>query len=235
MKVLLTVFAFVLVLFLIPSAQAQERVCFYEHSNFKGKEECVSSGATLEVKPFSEKIAGKLSSLKVPPGWQIVYFENADGSGGQCTFFGEVNYVGDGCNDWAKAYTFTPQTNEIRKAALKQQRNVCIFNNDDLTGDHACGGLGNNLAHLSDDLNDDVESISIADPNLIVVLYKHDQFREEMLQIPCGRYIISGDDDDNVSSLKVFYTPQAAQSCPGSDGDLAVPPLGIEYRTDLSE
>jgi hypothetical protein len=74
-------------------------VYFYEHADFGGN----SYGPLGDGRfGWCEQYGvpnDQISSMRIPPGWQVQVFEHKDFQGKNQTYRGDVKYMGDGMND----------------------------------------------------------------------------------------------------------------------------------------
>jgi hypothetical protein len=202
------------------AASAQEpEVCIYEHADFQGWKFCTSLEGFQDL---SSRYSDQLSSLVVSPGYLVNYYDNADGGGGACVFYGEVGYVGDDCNDMASAISleYDSAAEEQRQeeqrvadeAALRSGR-VC-FDSDDgsfssgiLEGiseglsDSPCLESGYTLDYVGDDMNDDIETVLVFGEYTEVTLYEGANFEGRSVTLACGQYELIDDPENEVSSI----------------------------------
>jgi hypothetical protein len=221
-----------LLLFIGKSFADEPDVCIYEHSEFKGWKYCTNAQGLQDL---SSRYNDQLSSLVVPDGYKLSFYDNADGTGGACEFYGQVGYVGDDCNDIASAISLEfDQAGADKKAeeeqaaaaaqadaALKAGR-VCYSEDDgsfssivteglgEGVKDYPCLESGKAYKYVGGDLNDDIETVLVQGKHTEVTLYEHDNFQGRSVTLTCGRYELIDDPENEVSSIssRVLDEPQ---------------------------
>jgi hypothetical protein len=207
-------------------------VCIYEHSDFQGWKYCSN---VQGLQDLSKRYNDQLSSVVVPDGYKLNFYDNADGSGGACVFYGQVGYVGDDCNDMASAISLEFDQDAANKRAEEEQAaaaaqadaelkagRVCYSEDDgsfssivteglgEGVKDFPCLQSGDSYKYVGDDLNDDIETVLVQGQYTEVTLYEDRDYRGRSVTLNCGRYELIDDPENEVSSIRtrVLDEPQ---------------------------
>jgi hypothetical protein len=117
----------------LPSQASTEKpsVCMHGDRDFSGDIFCMNEEG---LKPIPEAFNDSISSLEIPDGYRLMMYDNADGSGGQCVFYGRVDYVGDDCNDMVSAVRFEIDPDKT----LANDGHYCLYETESFRGLKSC-------------------------------------------------------------------------------------------------
>jgi hypothetical protein len=87
----------------VPVQMLPDLFCFYLELDFKGGGYCDSQTSLRAMQP---EIQSRIKSITIERGYRLRLFENTDGTGGSCAFFGQVSPIADGCGEMARAYVY---------------------------------------------------------------------------------------------------------------------------------
>jgi hypothetical protein len=93
MKALKLSFLF-LPLFIGKAFAENPEVCIYEHPDFQGWKYCTN---VQGLQDLPSRFNNQLSSTVIPEGYKLNFFDNDDGSGEYCVFYGHVRQVASDC------------------------------------------------------------------------------------------------------------------------------------------
>jgi hypothetical protein len=230
-----------------PETTVDVEACLYEHADFGGWKFCTNALGLQEMTPRYRKA---LTSLRIPEGFLVNFYENIDGSGGACVYYGQVGQVSNECNDLASAFSFERDPKYQRPvaqtlpppapapaappAAQEPPRTfgknaVCLTSSDgsyfgtwsDLAdSDFDCFDGPIQRSWVGDDMNDDIEMVYITSPWLEVTLYEHRDFQGGAVTLRCGTYELIDDPEDEVSSFKIRVLSKPEARCDQSERDV---------------
>jgi hypothetical protein len=105
----------------VPEQNLADEFCFFRDLYLRGARLCSSVTSLQQISP---EFAGKIRSIRIPEGYRLRLFQNADGGGSRCVFYGEVSTIGDGCGYMARAYFYEvdPEVSQAEFLAAHNRR-----------------------------------------------------------------------------------------------------------------
>jgi hypothetical protein len=114
--------------FTTPTAMYGAMFCIYPDPNMRGAPYCSSQNKNL----FSPEFRANGSSVKVPEGFRLFLYERPNRTGAVCQFLGDVDFLGDGCDNMASAYAYEPDPGAGARRAAAQAEQAAEARNAEL-------------------------------------------------------------------------------------------------------
>jgi hypothetical protein len=115
---------------------------------------------------------------------------------------------------------FAPGRKAIQEAAARQaaaealQRTnitnagpcpVELLSTDGPNPNRRCVGIGQSIAYVGDNWNDDIERVRVNSPYAQMIGYEHANFTGRRIHLMCGDWELIGDPENEISSVRVEY------------------------------
>jgi hypothetical protein len=183
-----------------PVAAQGAEVCYFEHSDFRGRRTCIRPGDSLRfVGPGANDM---FSSVSVPPGVRTTMCEHAEFRGRCVTVDRSItNLASIDMNDAVSSISAERRTGrrdleprdrddddddverDRKQRPVDRERprrdglEVCFFEHAEFRGRRFCLGVGESRRNLGDTpFNDMISSVSVP-PSLRTTLCEHSEFR----------------------------------------------------------
>ncbi len=169
----------------------RDKVCFYEHRDFRGRRLCAGPG---EKSRFLSGFNDAISSIKVHGKIDVRVCQHA-GYSGQCMTVGQDEaYVGDQWNDLISSFEVS---NQLPGARDK----VCFYEHTDFLGRELCVNPGERSDFLSG-FNDAISSIRVWG-KIDVRVCEHAGYGGRCMTVAQDETYVGDQWDDRISSYQV--------------------------------
>ncbi len=191
----------------------RNRVCFFEHADFRGRRLCARIGENLRRMPPGWN--DRVSSFRIGSNANVQVCENNRYAGRCRVYSRDRAYVGDRWNDRISSFRVTRQGGGEPPDGPVGRNRACLFEHADFRGRRICGRVGEAFQRMPQGWNNRVSSLRIGQ-GVSVQVCENSRFRGRCRDYGRDRNYVGDRWNDRISSFRIVSN----RPRPGT-GDLA--------------